>query len=591
MDLCPVQSETAQMGFFDVIWMSSMKALDPGGIDATNGSWPFVFSMLVVTIGGIFIVSSLIGILTSGLQQSLAELRRGRSYVLEKNHTVILGGSERVFDIIDELLIANENQKRAAICVLTEIDKLEMEDQIRARVRRNGQTRIICRNGNPIDIADIDIVNPQTARSIIVLPAPKSQDPDLHVIKTVLALINDPNRSSRPYHIVTAINNRKNLDVIGMIGNGDVHALFVGDFVARIISQTARQPGLSVIYEELLSFEGNEIYIENLAALNGRTFAEAVMSFENSCVIGIRHKNGSIRLNPQRDVRFASGDKVIVISEDDGLLNFSNPKCDLINRNAIRRGPNKQQIKPERILILGWNRFGKILINELCTYVVPNSQIMVAAQKIESLSARELQEKDSDKIEISFKEGDTTDCGFLTELDIPSYNSVIVLPYLDSLGSQEADAKTLLTLLNLRKIVKSHDQSLSIVSEMMDALNRKIATVTQADDFIVGDKLISKLLAQVSENKELIHIFAELFSSKGSEIYLRPVENYVELNVPLSFYTIVESALSQNEIAIGYRIFAASKDPLRSFGIKINPSKSELVKYSKGDRIVVLAEN
>ena len=38
---------------------------------------------------------------------------------------------------------------------------------------------------------------------------------------------------------------------------------------------------------------------------------------------------------------------------------------------------------------------------------------------------------------------------------------------------------------------------------MLDVRNRELAEVTQADDFIVSDKLVSLMLAQVSENKDL----------------------------------------------------------------------------------------
>ena len=37
-----------------------------------------MFGMLAVTFGGIFIISALIGILNTGLQEKLADLRKGR---------------------------------------------------------------------------------------------------------------------------------------------------------------------------------------------------------------------------------------------------------------------------------------------------------------------------------------------------------------------------------------------------------------------------------------------------------------------------------------------------------------------------------
>ena len=55
---------------------------------------------------------------------------------------------------------------------------------------------------------------------------------------------------------------------------------------------------------------------------------------------------------------------------------------------------------------------------------------------------------------------------------------------------------------------------------MLDHRNRELAEVTQADDFIVSDRLISLMLSQLSENEELNAVFDELFNPEGSEVYL-----------------------------------------------------------------------
>ena len=63
---------------------------------------------------------------------------------------------------------------------------------------------------------------------------------------------------------------------------------------------------------------------------------------------------------------------------------------------------------------------------------------------------------------------------------------------------------------------------------MLDVRNRELAEVTRADDFIVSDQLISLMLTQISENRELDAVFADLFDPDGSEIYLKPAGDYVE---------------------------------------------------------------
>ena len=49
----------------------------------------------------------------------------------------------------------------------------------------------------------------------------------------------------------------------------------------RMIVQTRRQSGISVVYTDLLDFGGDEIYFREEPALAGKTFGEAQHAFED----------------------------------------------------------------------------------------------------------------------------------------------------------------------------------------------------------------------------------------------------------------------------------------------------------------------
>src|SRR6185503_15604828 len=149
------EGETARLSFGEAAWESLMRTLDSGTMGGDTGTG-FRIVMLFVTLGGIFVVSALIGVLSNGLETQMERLQKGRSQVLENNHTVVLGWSPQIFTVLNELMIANENQHNARLVVLSEKDKVEMEDEIRERVEVKGRTRIICRNGSPIDPNDIE---------------------------------------------------------------------------------------------------------------------------------------------------------------------------------------------------------------------------------------------------------------------------------------------------------------------------------------------------------------------------------------------------------------------------------------------------
>ena len=125
---------------------------------------------------------------------------------------------------------------------------------------------------------------------------------------------------------------------------------------------------------------------------------------------------------------------------------------------------------------------------------------------------------------------------------------------------------------------------------MLDVRNRALAEVTRADDFIVSDRIVSLMLSQVSENKQLNAVFADLFDPGSSEIYLKPASEYVALGEPVNFYTVVESARRRGQVAFGFRLGAESGDPAKSYGVRLNPDKSAAITFAEGDKVVVLAE-
>jgi ion channel POLLUX/CASTOR len=578
------------MRFLVVFWNVLFQALTPNPVAADAGPLPFLVAMLLVTLGSLFIVSILIGVLTTSIDDRIHSLRKGRSRVLENGHTVILGWDDHIFTIISELIVANLNQPRARACiaVLADKDKVEMEDEIRHVVSLWKHTRVVCRSGDPLHPLDLDIVSVNTARSIIILP-PDDDDPDASVIKTLLAIVNNPRRRPEPYHIVAEIHDPANLEAARLVGGAEAELVLVSRLTSHIIAQTCRRSGLSTVYTELLNFEGDEIYFKEEPALVGQTFAEALLAYETSAIIGLRPKTGVLQLNPPMDTRLQPGDKLIAISEDDDTVRLSGRRDLGIEASAICVEPCTSG-PAERTLILGWSGRAPEIIRELDYYVAPGSATTVAAADAAGAPAVTRLQATLQRQRVEFVACNTTDWHALDELHVEAFQRVVVLAYADTLAPQKADARTLVTLLHLRDIARRSQQPFTIVSEMLDEHNRDLAEVTQADDFIVSGKLASLLLAQISENKELHEVFKDLFSVQGSEIYMKLASDYVRLGVPVNFYTVVEAARRRGEAALGYRIKALVNDAARNYGVVTNPDKSQRVAFAERDRIIVLSE-
>lgn len=574
--------------FGEAAWMSLMRTLDAGTMGGDTGPG-FRFVMLLVTIGGIFIVSTLIGILSNGLEERIENLRKGRSLVLENDHTLILGWTPQIFTVISELVLANESRKSGAvIVVLAEQDKVDMEDAIKERIADPKNTRIICRSGSPMDMNDLEIVSPHMARSIIVLA--DGGDPDTHVIKAILAITNNPNRRSEPYHIVTQIRDPKNLDVVKLLSEKDiVQPILTTDLIARVVAQTSRQSGLSIVYTELMNFGGDEIYFKQEPNLSGKTYGEALLAYETSTLMGVRKADGTIMMSPSMDSRIESGDQIFAIAEDDDKITLANLPRIPLEESLIHPSENGTKPKPERGLILGWNRSGSTIVRELDNYVAKGSQLTIVSQvyDLEGQLKREIGKLANQKLTVI--EGDIRDRALLEKLQVTEYDHVIVLAY-SHLDVQEADAITLVTLLHLRDIAEKDETPFSIISEMLDLRNRELAEAAKVDDFIVSDHLISLMLAQLSENAELMDVFTDIFDPEGAEVYLKPIGDYVAVGQPVNFYTVVEAAKRRGETAMGYRLMSESHDADKAYGVHTNPKKSERVIFKPEDKLIVISE-
>lgn len=576
-----------QKTLLDQIWSFAITTM--ASFDPTEGTeWPARIATMLILCVGLFIFSSLTGTLTTGLDAKLTELREGRSRVIETGQTVILGWSEQVYTIISELLLANESQPRSCIVILGDRNKIEMEDDIRSRVGRTGRTRIIVRHGNPMESTALDIVSLDTAKSIIIVP-PDNDQPDSDVIKTLLAITNAANRRTEPFNIVTAIRDPDNAEIARMVGGDDVEVIQIGCLVARVTAQTCRQAGLSIVYNELMRFSGNEFCFQSEPRLAGKTFGEAIHAYEDTMVVGIATAEGRVLLNPPADRPIASDERVIAISTDDTAIRLLGTEKPEIRHDLIAQA-RPTAPPPEHTLILGWNRHTPTIIAELKRLTPPGSSITVLSPPGTAL-AEQGEISDAGDQTVTVQQLETTHRPVLEAIDFSRIDHAIVLSDSDELGSQQADAKTLLTLLHLRGIAQRNRHDFSIVSEMQDVRNQTLTEGNRADDFVIGDRLVSLMLSQVSENRELSAVFADLFDAEGSEIYFKPAADYVKTGNALNFYTVAEAALRRGQVAIGYRLHAQSRDAAHNYGVVINPAKSALLEFTAQDQIIVLARD
>lgn len=563
---------------WEIFWTALLTSVEPAAVDSVRG-WFFRIAMLVVAVLGIVIFAGLVGVVSGAFDQRIELLRKGKSRVLESDHTIILGWNEKVPTLIAELAVANESRGRAVIAILAPKDQVEMNDFIRAAVPNRISTQVICRTGDPKLVRDLDIVRPQTARSLILLSPEGVDDPDHELIKTALALNDLLPKIGETAFVVGELKDEANRQVAALAGSESFHWVCGREFIGRLIVQCCRQPGLAAVYQELLSFVGSEFYFTREPKLVGETYVNAQLSYPDTVVVGIA-TDAEIILNPPAETRIGADDQLIVIAEDDSTIRLGTltPRPPLPLPEALPNAPT-----PDEIVILGSNAALASILRELDAHATPNSRVQII-----SLSAGELPQLKALKVTQTI--ADPTRTSVIQKLDLSAIDQIVVLPELDTFDWRAADDRTLVTLLQLRHLEERQQCSVGIVSEMLDDLNRVLAQVSRAEDFVISEKIVALALTQVSEEARVMQLFDILFSRGGMRLGLYPVENYLQLADEVDFYTVTQLASQLGETAIGYRLAADSDNPAADYGLHLNPRKAEPLRFSPGDKIVVIGD-
>ena len=587
----PNGEDSTPISFPTLLWTVLMHAIDPGTVTGDEGTHAWQALMMAATICGILLVGSLVAVLVASVSQRFDDLRRGHSRVLEQDHTLVLGWSRQIFTIVREIATANESRRGGCIVIYADHDKLWMEEELRAKLRGTGRTRVVVRSGDPTDPGILEIVAPERARSIVVL-APEGARDDTQVVRALLAVGRTTPEPGRRQHVVTEIRDPRNIAVAHLTGDRRIEVLEVGDLVAKIAVQTCLQSGLSLVYEELLGFAGDEIYFVDAAPLVGQPFARALHQFTDCTLMGLRGADGRVQLMPAMDRVIAAGERLILVAADDDRCAV-HPWSSTIDESLLV-APAPAHRGPARALILGWNARVPAIVRGIAAYVLPGSTLRVVSSDPAAAPALAELAASLPALTLEHRHGDISDRRVLDDQDPRAWHHVMVLPDDRIEAATEADAQVLVALLHLRDLAARFSDGLarpfSIVSEMRDVRSRDLAEVARADDFIISDRFIGLLLAQLAEDADLAAVFADLFDPEGAEIYLRPASGYVVTGRELDIHTLVESAARRGEVLIGVRI-ARPGPGQPSHGVLVNPRKTTRLTLAPADQVIVLAES
>lgn len=567
--------------YFDVLWSTiAMLFLGAGRPDA---DWFQRIIALLLWASTLTFTATIIGFVGAKMNNAINALKKGRSPIIESGHTLILGWSNRVFPLLNELAIANQNARKPLVVIFADLDREVMEDEIASRTTGLGKLRVVTRRGDFTNPADLERANVSGAKSIIVLDSDESGDAS--IVSTVLA-VKSVNANAKT-KVIAEVDDANTAEALVSATNGQVIPVRSHDVIARVTAQASRQPGLAAVLLDLLDFDGDEIYFADVPALVGRSYSDAILAFNKASVLGLIDADGTVQINPAQKTAIKAGTRIIAIAEDDDKVVYTGVREDLTKLKVTEA---TLPAKPaEHLLFIGWSSMGRSVLNELAGFLPKGSTVHIVAQKryvdpaeFDSLKFGSL------KVTTAAVNGDIDE--LIAAASAKHYDEIIVLGYRNAISEAEADAQTMLTMLQLNQLFGIDGNGVDptrLVAEILDSRKAELARVAASGDLVVSDNLAALLIAQISENPALAAVFEDLFDADGASLSVVPVETYGKLGVEVEFADLVAAARNFGQSVIGYRVGAhALLDP--ATGVLLNPSKTQKFTPTKGDSLVVV---
>jgi Trk K+ transport system NAD-binding subunit len=617
-------------------WMSWTFVADPGThADAPEGLL-IRFVSFGITVGGMIIFALMIGIISDSIGDKVDDLKKGKSRIIESGHSVILGWNDKSLAIIQQIALANESEGGGTVVVLADQEKEELEEMLNAAVASKENplrllgTEVIIRSGNPLLESELRKISVNSARSVISLSkTDDDMDPDeadANQVRQVMALKTFEGFENA-CHVVVELQDVDNRDLVGLVAPDFAEVIVTNDLIGRLMIQCARCPGLAAVLEEMMGFEGSEFYIEEWPELVGKTFYQITCRFDDAIPLGIRHFDGSVSINPENDYEILEGDKILVLAEDNDSYEVNDDSYvpHAYATECISKIVACEK-KTEKILFCGWRRDMADMISQLDEYVEKGSELWLfnlvpAAERAELLKDKgnkdQLTLKNLTIFNVVGNPIIRRDLSGMRAVDVNGaftgetvtlcqFDSILILADAVAIergaNMMSCDSRSLSSLLIIQDVMtKQYEAQKTIdpntkppclpVSEILDTRTKSLLKVVEGKmGYIMSNQIISAVMAQVSEEKDINVVLREILTAEGSETFIRPISRFVDLSKEsnLSFWDVALRARQRREVAIGYK--PQDMDFKEAAHLVINPPDKGVVrKWSRGDVVVTFA--
>lgn len=583
---------------YEVSWFYFGRVIDAGTFVGDTGVVNRAIST-TVSILGVIVAGLLISALAGNFQQALEDIRKTGAPVMEDGHFLVLGWSEKIYSVIDQLAEAYATKGRITVVVMAERDKVEMEEKLYDKVQYTSRVKLVVRSGSSVVLNDLAKVSFERAQAVVVLVDDADVDDpdkaDARIMKTLMALFNHPDARGRVegMRVTAEVMQSHNQELAIIASNHRARVVKTNEMISKIILQTARISGLSLVYDELLRFEGNEIHFKKIPPVVGKRFGDILLDFPNGMVVGVAKSDGSGHtLNPPAEHVIGPDEELLILAEDSSIQ--YRPYAGPLSLANIPPIASEAQKRVEHMLVLGWNPKIYPMIKEFDDYVAPGSTLTL----VNSLSEEDRQAEIEDKVgevgtvQLRHLVGQFTSRNLMDQLGPQNYPLVMVLgDQVEGTSAEDADTRAIIALLLLRDARRRSGLAPTqrVCSEILDPKNRELAATTQINDIVISNEMVSMVLAQVTYEPRVQAVLEDLLRSEGSEVYVKPMELYVPAGSQVTIEQLMLLAKARGEQMMGVQIYEDAPD--RKYGLVLNPmSRQTPIVTKAGDRLVVLAE-
>ncbi len=551
-------------------WQTLLRILDTGTMAGDVG-WGRRVLSLIVTLVGLLLAGTLIGLIAAGIEQRVERLQQGRSMVVESGHYVVLGYSGRLPVVIEQLTTAGADTDRDVVVVMADRDPSAVSKLLRTGVAPAGRSRIVVRSGDPRQPSTLELASIDLARAVVVLA--DDDDPgDGGVITTVLALGQLIGFDRVP--VIAEVSSVRIGEELVRATGPAVHPVAATVAAARVASFVLRQPGLGEIVEELTDAAGSGIYVTEAPEVVGMPFGDLIFRFDRARPIGRVRRDGNVEINPEPSTVFEHGDRLVSIAPERAAVVPSwhgrpAPPGQVIDLSIAPVGM--------RLLFLGWGRLGPPLLAQFDDFAAPSSTVtivhdtaVIAHQEIELPAA------------VNFEVATVPRSDWALSLDA-DLTSVVLLGASGGSGPDDADGRTLLDLMLVKRMLRAGARPRpQLFVHLVEAGRATLAEVDGIDEFVISDALGSRLLAQFARSPERRRVLLELYAADGPSLHLVSPARLGAADAG-DFGDIVAAAASAGLIAIG--ILRVTD---RGTQVVLSPPVADRIELAPDDQIVIV---